>query len=140
MGGFRSVVVVSCVVILGSRHASAFAPRQSTAAAIAAGSSSHEQITRLAFDQILLEAGIKKGRATNKSIDQIVSANAHVDDRQTVAVEHFDGESLPEGQQRLVRLLGQTEVASPPVMALGHGRLSAKPSIPSKTSTRTAIG
>jgi len=88
----------------------AFFPRQSTASALVPGSTSHEQITRLAIGQILLELGIEKpSKATKKAIGEIASANIHVDDSQKTAESHFDGESFEAGQQRIVGLLARVK-------------------------------
>jgi len=46
-----------------------------------------------------------------KARDQISDANADVDDDQNDAVKHFDGESLPEGQARLIALFGDVVTA-----------------------------
>jgi len=38
------------------------------------------------------------------AIKEIVDANTEVDEDQKTAAKHFDGESFPEGQARIIRL------------------------------------
>ena len=68
---------------------------------------SHVAITTDAITDLDKEFfGVSKPtKSMQKAIDQIADANADVDDNDQVhAALHFDGESLPEGQARLVTL------------------------------------
>lgn len=68
--------------------------------------STHEKITKDAVTTAasdLFQASTSNA-AAQSAIRRIVAANAAVDDDQTHAALHFDGESFPEGQARLLAL------------------------------------
>lgn len=66
----------------------------------------HERITRDAAATIAadLAAGSASSPAAQAALTSIIAANAAVDDDQTHAAPHFDGESFPEGQARILAL------------------------------------
>lgn len=51
-----------------------------------------------------LAAGSTSGPSAQDAPASIIAANAAVDDDQTHAAPHFDGESFPEGQARILTL------------------------------------
>jgi von Willebrand factor A domain-containing protein 7 len=73
----------------------------------------HQSITETAITEIDSEFfGVSRlTRPMKKAMEQIVDANAEVDQDQTTSAKHFDGESFPEGQARLASLLGDIETA-----------------------------
>jgi von Willebrand factor A domain-containing protein 7 len=71
----------------------------------------HESITGSAVHTAVRELFGSGGTAgVGAALDEIVRANAAVDDDQTHAAPHFDGESFPEGQLRLLTLRQQVRV------------------------------
>src|SRR5215471_4097990 len=64
---------------------------------------SHQKITEDAVKAVDQEFfGISTlTNSMTKARDELVAANVDVDSNQTVAFPHFDGESFPDGQQRL---------------------------------------
>jgi hypothetical protein len=68
---------------------------------------SHEKITDEAITELDREFfGVNSLTSTMEAaIEKIARANADVDKDQKTASKHFDGESFPEGQQRIINLL-----------------------------------
>jgi len=68
---------------------------------------SHEKMTDEAITELDQKFfGINKlTKPMREAIKQVVDANAEVDEDQKTASKHFDGESLPEGQARIIGLL-----------------------------------
>src|SRR4029079_8800525 len=73
----------------------------------------HQSITTDAIKEIDAEFfGITKlTKPMKKAIEQIADADAEVDQDQVTSAKHFDGESLPEGQARVVALLSDLQTA-----------------------------
>jgi hypothetical protein len=74
---------------------------------------SHQRMTDEAITELDQEFfGINKlTKPMTEAINQVVDANAKVDLDQETASKHFDGESLPEGQARIIGLLNGIEGA-----------------------------
>ncbi len=77
----------------------------------------HEMITNAAFHQLARELdtrpipGLFDTASMRRALAEITTANVNVDEDQSRAELHFDGESFPEGQQRL-RVLRTSAVAA----------------------------
>lgn len=84
----------------------AFPPRDRTTGFVGR---SHQSITRDAFAALVREffGGSRPTGPMRRARDRIVDANAAVDGDQFHSALHFDGESFPEGQARLLALRGQ---------------------------------
>lgn len=67
----------------------------------------HQSITESAIEVLCLEffGTPTLTRSMKKAMKQIVEANEKVDKDQKTSAKHFDGESFPEGQARLLELL-----------------------------------
>jgi hypothetical protein len=67
---------------------------------------SHEKMTAEAIKELDQEFFGSNGLANSmqEAIRQVVDANAAVDEDQKTAAKHFDGESFPEGQERIIKL------------------------------------
>lgn len=74
---------------------------------------SHQAITELAIKEIDNEffSITNLTNPMNKAIQNMVDANVAVDDDQFHSAKHFDGESFPEGQTRLINLFNATRAA-----------------------------
>jgi hypothetical protein len=65
----------------------------------------HESITRDAVNTLNSRYyGFNNSDSMNRALTEIINTNNNVDDDQTHAALHFDGESFPEGQARLLSL------------------------------------
>jgi hypothetical protein len=73
----------------------------------------HQSITEKAVKELDNEFfGITKlSKPMKKAIEQIVDADADVDKDQNTSAKHFDGESFPEGQARVLGLLQDVQNA-----------------------------
>src|SRR5262249_33227654 len=81
----------------------------------------HQSITENAIKELDSEFfGITKlTKPMKKASERIVDANAEVDQDQVTSAKHFDGESFPEGQARLLGLLQDIQNALGSDNALG---------------------
>ena len=73
----------------------------------------HQSITTDAIKEVDNEFfGITNlTKPMKKAIEEIADADAEVDQDQVTSAKHFDGESLPEGQARVVALLSEVRTA-----------------------------
>lgn len=108
-----TLVVLAGIALLTSR-AVAFWPTNTKASAGSPFSYTHERITELAIKAFVFDRfGVTKTtRSQRDAIREIQIANVAVDDDQFHAAPHFDGERLPEGQDRLLTLFD--EIVSDP--------------------------
>jgi hypothetical protein len=99
------VLITACILLGFLFSARAFFPTNVRTFGGALGKS-HEKITNEAITELDQEFfGINKATSTMEAaIKEIVRANEKVDDDQKTASKHFDGESLPEGQVRIIAL------------------------------------
>src|SRR5262245_24283042 len=106
------LLVVGFLAVKPATTVKAFFPTNLLAAGGLLGKS-HIKITEEAVKDLDQEFfGITKlTKSMKKAIEQIGDANAEVDDDQTTSAKHFDGESFPEGQARLVTLLNEVITA-----------------------------
>lgn len=97
-----ALLVTALMILVSTTEATAFAPTKLKAL----GSNSHHSMTEAAVKQLDNEFfGIAKLTKTmTKAMDQMIRANAAVDDDQTHSDLHFDGENFTGGQARLIRL------------------------------------
>jgi len=99
------VLVTACLLFGFSFSMRAFFPWNSLTLGGALGTS-HETMTHAAIkelDQRFFGVSLQTS-AMRVAAEEIVDANAAVDEDQKTAAKHFDGESLPEGQQRIINL------------------------------------
>ena len=99
------VLITACILLGFSFSTRAFFPTNVRTLGGTLGKS-HEKITDEAITELDREFfGINKPTSTMEAaINEIVRANEKVDDDQKTASKHFDGESLPEGQARIIDL------------------------------------
>lgn len=100
-------LLVSVVVAVAARLA--FPPTRKAAGGVGR---SHQSITGDAFAALAGElfGSARLSRSMRRARDRIAAANAAVDQDQFHSALHFDGESFPEGQARLIALRGQVLV------------------------------
>ncbi|KAF3908076.1 hypothetical protein ABW21_db0205205 [Orbilia brochopaga] len=108
MRGLTAITLYLIFYLAILRHAVAFIPTD-TKAAFGFFGISHETQTKNAIKTVW-EGYFGKGAANipsaamNRALKEISGANAFVDEDQVNGELHFDGESFPQGQQRLVNL------------------------------------
>lgn len=119
------IVISTCGCLYVIKPAEAFAPWNwwyETIPGVPVGmiGNTHRVITENAIKRIQQDTYGFRAKSMDKAIDQIAVANGRTDNVQTVSELHFDGESFPEGQRRLQRLVQQikqelslTSVAEP---------------------------
>ena len=100
------VLVTACLLLAFSFSTRAFFPT-SLHTAFGGLGQSHEKITFDAIRELNGEFFGNSVRVTDSMFQaavEIVDANAEVDKDQKTAAKHFDGESFPEGQRRILGL------------------------------------
>jgi hypothetical protein len=101
-----SCVLITACILLGFLFSTrAFWPTNG-APHFGAFGKSHEKITGEAITELDREF-FRMNNLTGtmeKAMEKIAEANAAVDDDQETAAKHFDGESFPEGQARIIAL------------------------------------
>ena len=104
---FRSLsclFITTCLLLGFLFSARAFFPTNfHTVLGLLAGKS-HQGMTGEAITELELEFFGQQTGSMRDAIKEIGRANSDVDDDQKTAAKHFDGESLPEGQQRIINL------------------------------------
>lgn len=107
----KCFVIVSFALCLGltAVPAQAFCPKNGFVCIIgskSAGSKTHQDITQLGIeDRDKSYFGVTRLTASmQKALDQIIEANAAVDEDQTTSAKHFDGENAVGAQSRLITL------------------------------------
>ena len=107
LGLIAGSLLVICIVMLSwpSHSTKAFFPTNWLTVWGLLGRS-HTRITRDAIENVnkSLFGVMKMTDSMQKASDEIIEANVSVDCDQITSSKHFDGESLPEGQNRLVAL------------------------------------
>jgi len=99
------VLITACILLGFLFSARAFLPTNG-APHFGLFGKSHQKITGEAITELDREF-FRMNNLTGtmeKAIDKIAEANAAVDDDQETAAKHFDGESFPEGQARIIAL------------------------------------
>jgi hypothetical protein len=101
-----SYVLVTACILFGFLFSSrAFFPTNArTIIALTPSSTSHEKMTDEAITELDQEFFSKQTSSMQAAIKEIARANAKVDEDQKIAAKHFDGESFPEGQARIIAL------------------------------------
>lgn len=102
------ILILVVIQPLGFVHA--FFPTNLRTVAGALGKS-HARITEDAIKELDAEffSITNLTQPMKKAIEQIADANADVDNDQVSSAKHFDAESFPEGQVRLISLLGDIQ-------------------------------
>jgi hypothetical protein len=99
------VLITACLLLGFSLSTRAFFPWNSLTAGGFLGTS-HEAMTHAAIKELDLRFfGIPiQTSGMRVAAEEIVDANGAVDEDQKTAAKHFDGESFPEGQHRIINL------------------------------------
>jgi len=100
-----SVLITACILLAFLVSARAFFPTNAKTGFGFLGTS-HEKMTDDAITELGQEFfGINNlTNSMKKAMDKIDDANVKVDKDQKTAAKHFDGDSLPEGQARIIAL------------------------------------
>jgi len=95
--------ITTCLLLAFSFSTRAFFPTNARSPLGVLGKT-HQTITDEAITELDREFFGQQTGSMRDAIKEIWRANADVDDDQKTAAKHFDGESLPEGQARIIDL------------------------------------
>ena len=95
--------ITTCLLLAFSFSTRAFFPTNARSPLGVLGKT-HQTITDEAITELDREFFGQQTGSMRDAIKEIWRANADVDDDQKTAAKHFDGESLPEGQARIIAL------------------------------------